>query len=106
MKIYRISARKESNNQMINKVVVQILFMVTGRPSNYSAVANALIGLRDSGELNIGNQIMQRMEDSLRDEHTIWFNLSEEEKVELRNRFRAELLTAMKMVANKPANQL
>ncbi len=102
MKLYKISGRQPSNNQLINKIVVQTLFMVSGRPHNYSSIVDSLRTLRESQENEIGKQIMNRLEESLNDEHTIWFKFTDDKKQELRLNFRRELLKAMKLVSAVP----
>lgn len=99
--VYKTSSKSISNNQLTNMVVVQILFMVTGRPYNYSKIADALTLLKDSGEEKIGQKIMDRMIESLDDEKTIWNLKSTEEKEEIKVKFRKELLNLMKMVSGQ-----
>lgn len=92
------SGKRPSDNQLINNIVVNILFRVSGRPVDINEAYENIRELRLRGSENIGSKILDRLNESFDATHTLWSKLPDEEQERIRQEFRSELVSLMNAV--------
>lgn len=96
--LHVFSGKKLSDNQLINNVVVNILFRVSGRPCDINEAYENIRELRLRGSENIGSKILDRLNESFDATHTLWSKLPDEAQEKIRQEFRSELVSLMNAV--------
>jgi hypothetical protein len=87
---------KMSENQMINNIVVNLLFINSGNQGgDRQEMMTNLKTLKDMGAQNVGRRILERLNESLDEDATMWFRLSEETRQSLKQSCFHDLKAAM-----------
>ena len=106
--LFKRMSKTISENQMINNIVVNLLFLNSGNQGgggDRGEMMNNLRVLRDMGAQNVGKRILERLNESLSEETTVWFKLSEASRQSLKQSCYHDLKVAMESVISSDVRQ-